>query len=194
MRLHGMRWAMTTSLLRACVRRRTATSKVQCVDEQLVSRCAFRSGLSWAPRARIGRSTPGAWLSRRCASGDPAAKAYLPRDSSPLLRIVGRDHWVVGSEVPFCPILGGCHLMVSLEVRLQHQDFLAIFQADDEVGLYRRSSRDGRLLWPHRLCFHARATERGVNSADQSGEVDHCDRVIRHVRRDDVRGERQQCF
>ena len=76
---------------------------------------------------------------------------------------------------------------------LQHLEFLAVFEADDVVGLNRLIDRHGgpqrfttallRFLWL------ASGLERGIHGADQGRKVDDLHDILRDVGGDDIAGQ-----
>src|SRR5205814_703481 len=65
----------------------------------------------------------------------PRAEADLLGQPAALAGIIWRDHRVIRRQRPAFAILLGGHVVGGLQVPLQHLQALAVFEADDVVGL-----------------------------------------------------------
>ena len=86
-------------------------------------------------------------VARRVLSAHVPTSAYLIVAAA-LLGVVGRDHRIVGVEAPLLPVLVRSHVVVGHQVPLEHLQPFPVLQADDVVGLHRRTDRHlGLRLW-----------------------------------------------
>ena len=103
---------------------------------QTSGRCASLDRLP-AARDAAWRGRLGGTGFRRCGSSRPTAQADLPGEHRALCGIGRRHHRIVPGQPPAAPIVLGCHVVPSGQMPLEHLEFLAVFQADDEILLNR---------------------------------------------------------
>ena len=131
----------------------------------------------------------------RCyRSGRLAAKADLPGECR-ARRGVGRCyHRVVLGQAPAAPIVLGRHVVPGGQMPLEHLEFLAVFQADDEILLDRLLDRHRR----HRcigglLGLGLTHSAQGLKHAsDQGRNITHRYGIVADKRADDLGGQRQK--
>src|SRR5690625_5057620 len=93
-------------------------------------------------------------------------------------------------QAPFRAILFGRHVVGGPQVTLQHLQLAAIFEADDVVIRDRTLRVDCGLLLDLGLgCRLIELGKRREYCLDQPLQLVQGDRIVRHMRRDDVGGE-----
>ena len=81
-------------------------------------------------------------LASRLGPGLLAPEADLLGERRALGGIIRSDHGVIGWQPPFRAIFFGRQAVSGAQVTLEHLQFLAVFEADDIVGLDRAADRN----------------------------------------------------
>src|SRR3546814_16514529 len=127
--------------------------------------------------------------SARLAALRLGAEPDLLREHAALLRIAGRDHRIVGGQVPLLTILFGGHLIVRHQMPLEHLELFPVLETDDIVRLYRRTDRNGWFLLNRRLFGGLpERGERPVDVLDDQRQVGNSEPVV-YARKTTGRGE-----
>ncbi len=108
---------------------------------------------------------------KRLRTGE-VPEADLEREATARGGIIGRDHRIVGRQLPFGAILFGGHVVIGAQIALEHFQLLAVFEADQIIGLDRIADRHGGLLFgDRRLDRLAETGQRFMNLCDHARQI-----------------------
>jgi len=143
--------------------------------------------------------TAGAALSastlQRAWPRDSPPEPDLFRERRALSCIVGRDHWIVGGQIPLCSVCVRREAVPRAQIAFEHRELFAVFEADEVIGadgLFDRHSG----LWRGRVGDRrgGQAGNGSVNAADDYRHFIRREAVLAQISRNNHARVSQLCW
>ena len=118
-----------------------------CCSPSAIIGASFATSMSADCRA-IGAACAAAQAGMARASArlaGPRAETHFFGQFTPLCGVTGGDHGIIRGQSPARAILLGCQAVGLPEMPAQHFQFLAVFEADEEIARYGASDRHRRM-------------------------------------------------